>query len=193
MSIISAYTNLKGEKMFFRELETKDILLKNIGHDDAEFVLKQFSTDEVNTYLFDMEPMASVEEAEEMIDFYCEKEPRSWHRWILVLKENGQKIGTCGFHNWKRETSETDIGYDLQPEYWRKGYMSLCMVSILKFAKEEMKVSHVYAHIAVGNTASEKLAEKSGFIKTGKTYYEVFRGQKYLHNIYALDFKEGMK
>jgi ribosomal-protein-alanine N-acetyltransferase len=177
--------------MFFKELETKEILLKNIGQDDAEFAFRQFSTDEVNTYLFDMEPMASIEEAKEMIDFYCEKEPRGWHRWILVLKENGEKIGTCGFHNWNRETYETDIGYDLQPEYWRKGYMSMCMAKILEFAKDEMKVLHVYAHIADGNTASEKLAEKFGFVKSGTTCYEEFRGQKYLHNVFRLDFEKG--
>lgn len=58
----------------------------------------------------------------------------------MVLKENGEKIGTCGFHRWNRETGEIEVGYDLQPSYWRKGYTTEALTSIMKFAVEEMKV-----------------------------------------------------
>lgn len=39
-----------------------------------------------------------MEQAQKWIDFYLESEPRNQHRWIMVLKENSEKIGTCGFH-----------------------------------------------------------------------------------------------
>jgi RimJ/RimL family protein N-acetyltransferase len=79
----------------FTDLETERLFLECIGYDDAEFFYKQFSTDEVNQYLFDVEPFSSVEEAQEWIGFYVESEPRNQHRWIIVLKENGE-TGSAG-------------------------------------------------------------------------------------------------
>jgi ribosomal-protein-alanine N-acetyltransferase len=171
----------------FVDLETDRLILKCVGNDDVDFFYKQFSTGEVNQYLYDAEPCSSVKQAQEWIDLYLESEPRNQHRWIMVLKENGEKIGTCGYHCWKRESCEIEMGYDLQPSYWRKGYMSEALTAIIKFAAEEMKVKKIYAHISVDNIASIKIAEKMGFVKTGEQYYEVFRGEKYLHDVYCYD------
>ena len=173
--------------MFFIELETQRLLLKNIGYEDAEFMYKEFSTDEVNTYLFDAEPISSLEEAMELIDFYVQDEPRDQHRWILILKELNEKIGTCGFHSWNRRFGSVEIGYDLQPDLWRKGYMSEALSEIISFAKNEMKVKSITANIAQDNAASMGIAAKLGFHRTENTYFEDFRGRKYLHYIYQLD------
>lgn len=174
----------------FRDLETERLRLKCIDYDDTAFFFRQFSNDEVNRYLYDAEPCASEDEAEKWISLFLEDEPRNQHRWVLVLKENGEKIGTCGFHRWNRETGEAEMGYDLQPLYWRKGYMTEALNEIVDFAFTEMNVKSIYAHISVDNTASQKTAEKLGFVKTGEQYFEEFHGEKYLHDIYALSKKD---
>lgn len=169
----------------YTNLETERLVLKCIGYDDVDFILKQFSTEEVNRYLYDAEPLNSKEEAEEIIDFYLEPKPKDQHRWILILKENNVKIGTCGFHCWNRASGEVELGYDLQPEYWRQGYMSEALAEIMNFAKEKMQIKKVYAHIYPKNLASVGIAEKMGFERTGEQYYEIFRGEKYLHDIFC--------
>ncbi len=169
----------------FTNLETKRLVLKCIGYEDVDFILKQFSTNEVNQYLYDAEPISSKEEAKEIIDFYMEPEPRDQHRWIIILKENNEKIGTCGFHCWNNATGEVELGYDLQPGYWRRGYMNEALTEIMNFAKEKMQIGKVYAHIYPKNLASVGIVEKMGFERTGEQYYEVFRGEKYLHDIYC--------
>ena len=171
----------------FIDIETERLYLKSIGQEDVEFFYKQFSTDEVNQYLYDSEPCSSMEQAQEWVNFYMQSEPRNHHRWIMVLKENGEKIGTCGFHCWNREKGEIEMGYDLQPAYWRKGYTSEALTAIIRFAAEEMKVKKIFAHISVDNIASARISEKLGFVKTGEQYYEEFRGEKYLNDIYCLD------
>lgn len=45
----------------FIDIETERLYLKSIGQDDVEFFYKQFSTDEVNQYLYDSEPCSSME------------------------------------------------------------------------------------------------------------------------------------
>lgn len=179
----------KGEYiMFFHEIETERLVLKNISYEDRNFILDHFSNDTINRYLFDAEPLSSLDEADEIIDFYIQPEPRIQHRWILTLKDNGEKIGTCGFHYWDKNKSCVDIGYDLQEKYWGQGLMSETLKPILDFAKHDMKVSQVRAHIYIGNPKSIRLVERFGFTFNGETELCQFRGQQYLHHIYTLDF-----
>jgi ribosomal-protein-alanine N-acetyltransferase len=171
--------------MFFKELKTDRLLLRNLAKDDAAFLLKEFSNPKVNAHLFDTEPLSTIEEANRIIDFYLEEEPRCQHRWILVLKDTGEAIGTCGFHRWHKENATVEMGYDLQPAYWNRGYMTEALSEILSFAKKQMQVKTIEAHIAEGNIASERIVKKLGFMKSDVTYYEVFKGEKYLHSVYV--------
>ena len=86
--------------MFFKELETDRLYLKNLTWDDTAFIFAQFSNDQVNRYLFDAEPLTDLQGAEEIIQMFVEPEPRPHHRWVLIRKADGAKLGTCGFHCW---------------------------------------------------------------------------------------------
>ena len=174
--------------MLFKELETDRLLLKCISSEDRGFLLTQFSCDEVNRYLFDAEPLADIQDADEIIDFYIQPEPRNQHRWILIRKDDRAKLGTCGFHCWNRTDNCCDVGYDLYPDFWGNGYMSEAMQAILSFAKDEMGIKRIDACIYIENDASLKLAKNLGFVFKGKMRDEIFRGIAYPHKILTLDF-----
>ena len=163
-------------------------MLKTISSQDREFVLRQFSNDDVNQYLFDAEPLGSLEEADELIDFYLQPEPRNQQRWVLCRKQDGAKIGTCGFHCWDKNTGRCETGFDLEPAYWGQGYMQEAMQTILAFARNEMNVNRVDACVYGQNKRSAALAEKLGFHFSGQTKDEVFRGKAYEHKIFVLEF-----
>ena len=173
--------------MLFHELETNRLLLKNISSDDREFIFEQFSDEEVNKYLFDAEPLVDIRGADEIIDFYVQPEPRQQHRWILVKKDTGAKIGTCGFHCWDINNETCDVGYDLKAEYWNKGYMSEAMKEIISFANSNMKIKRINACIYTNNHRSISLAQKLGFNFCGQMKNELFRGKEYEHKIFVLD------
>lgn len=175
--------------MFFTELETERLLLKIIDEDDAEFILRQFSNDDVNRWLFDAEPYTCIEDAEDIIRYYNEEEPRNQNRWIMIRKDDGEKVGTCGFHCWNRDLRTCELGYDLYPTYVKNGYMSEALSAILRFASDEMKVKTIEAHIADGNMDSVKTALRQGFTDSKRTYMEIFRGKEYLHHIYVRNFE----
>jgi Acetyltransferases, including N-acetylases of ribosomal proteins len=172
--------------MFFNELETDRLFLKNISMYDREFILEQFSNIEVNRYLFDAEPLIDILGADEIIDFYVQPKPRAQHRWILVRKSDGTKIGTCGFHCWDKLNGCCDIGYDLYPDYWGKGYMGEALRAICAFARSNMKLRSINAGISVNNEKSIKLAEKLGFTFNGSIKNGNFRGEAYPHKIFVL-------
>lgn len=171
--------------MLFKDIETQRLFLKNIGTDDREFIFSQFSNEVVNKYLFDAEPLTDIEGADEIIKFYIEPEPRLQHRWVVVRKQDDIKMGTCGFHCWSQEDGKVDIGYDMGEEFWGNGYMQEAMRHIIKFAIKDMKVKEINACIYFDNERSIQLVEKLGFILAGSSY-EIFRNEKYLHNIYTL-------
>ena len=126
--------------MLFRPLSTPRLLLKNIGPEDEDFLLRQFSNEEVNRFLFDAEPFSTPADARELIAFYTAPEPRNRHRWVLVDRAAGEKLGTCGFHVWNREASACEMGYDLYPTHWHRGYMREALAAILAFARNDMGV-----------------------------------------------------
>lgn len=172
--------------MFFKELETERLILKNISAEDREFIFEQFSNASVNQYLYDAEPLVDLQGADEIIDFYLQAEPRPQHRWILNTK-SGIKIGTCGFHCWNQVEGICEIGYDLNLDFEGNGYMIEAIRAIIRFAKIEMKLKSINACIYVGNKKSIKLAEKAGFIYHGETMSAVFREAVYPHKIFSLD------
>lgn len=171
--------------MLFKDLQTERLMLKNISEEDTDFILRVFSNNNVNRYLYDAEPLTNIEEATEIVDFYLQPEPRGHHRWIVIDKESGSKMGTCGVHCWDKKEGKVDIGYDLIPDFWGKGFMQEAIKEIIQFAKDEMNIKEVNANIYIDNASSTKLVEKMGFTIAG-TYNEIFRGEKYLHNRYSL-------
>lgn len=172
--------------MLFHNLETERLILKNIGTEDRDFIFKEFSNDDINKYLFDAEPFTSVEDADELIKYYLEMEPRNQHRWILVRKEDGEKIGTCGFHCWNRERGYCEVGWDLYPDFWKQGYMSEAVGEILKFAKENMSLKEIEADVYSENVNSIAMAQRFNFVDSGNTKVYTFRGEDYIHKTFLL-------
>lgn len=171
--------------MFFNNIETDRLILKNIGIDDRNFIFSQFSDDVVNRYLFDAEPVTDMQGADEIIAFYVQPEPRLQHRWIIMKKSDGIKMGTCGFHCWNKTDGNVEVGYDLKEEFWGNGYMQEAMKAIITFAKEEMYIKEISACIYIDNRRSIRLVENLGFVLSG-SIYELFGNKEYLHKKYSL-------
>jgi ribosomal-protein-alanine N-acetyltransferase len=172
--------------MFYRELETERLFLRNISIEDREFIFSQFSNNEVTKYLYDAQPVIDIQGADEIINDYLKPEPRGHHRWIIVRKNDNKKIGTCGFHCWDTTLNQCDIGYDLYPDFQRMGYMFEALQEIINFAWNDMKVTCINACIYVDNLPSIRLVEKLGFVYNGQVEDTLFRGTIYHHRIYNL-------
>lgn len=173
--------------MLFKELETDRLLLKNISKEDNTFILSQFSDNDVNKYLYDAEPMMDITEADSLIDFYLQPEPRGQHRWILIRKSDGTKMGTCGFHCLDMIYKKIDIGYDLKKGFWGNGYMQEALKAAINFVLLTFDIHQIDAHIYHKNEKSIILAEKLGFSFYNEAEICEFRDQPYLHHIYTLN------
>lgn len=171
--------------MLFNDIKTERLVLKNITIDDRNFIFNQFSDDVVTKYLFDREPVTDMEGADEILTFYIQPEPRLQHRWVIVRKSDGMKMGTCGFHCWNQKDCKVEVGYDLKEAFWGNGYMQEAIKEIIAIAIGAMNIKEINACIYIENQRSIHLAENLGFVLSGSSC-ELFREKEYLHNRYSL-------
>ncbi|WML49215.1 GNAT family N-acetyltransferase [Neobacillus sp. PS3-34] len=160
--------------MDFPELETKRLKLVELKKEHAMDFFAILSLDEVTRH-YGMDKLASVEDAEHIIELmqtnYVEKRGC---RWGIVLKETGELIGTAGLNALMLKNKRAEIGYEIHPEHWRKGYASEALRGILEYSFTSLGLERMGAVVYPENQASYQLLEKLGFQKEGML-------RKYMH------------
>ncbi|MGN7763373.1 GNAT family N-acetyltransferase [Paenibacillus helianthi] len=171
----------------FPILETERLILRQLKQDDAREVFQYFSLDEV-TKFYDLESFTTINQAEALIGRWNQKfEENQGFRWGITLKSDHRVIGTCGFHGWMKKHSKAEIGYELTPEYWRKGIMTEANQKIIEFGFNELRLNRIEAFVEPENLSSRKVLEKKGFCEEGVLKEHYFWGNRFVDVvIYAL-------
>jgi ribosomal-protein-alanine N-acetyltransferase len=175
--------------MILNDLETTRLILKCISEEDVDFIYQQFSDPEVNQFLFDAEPVKDYPEALDIVQMYTQQKRITAYRWIILLKSTNIKIGTLGFHFWNNEQGICEIGYDLQPAYWSKGYSKEAVSAMLDYLVPALKLRTVTATIYEMNFGSLALVKSLGFYDSLQRKTYLFHDQEYLHQIHRRDFQ----
>ncbi|SDS12259.1 ribosomal-protein-alanine N-acetyltransferase [Paenibacillaceae bacterium GAS479] len=151
----------------FVALNTPRLHLRRLKLEDAPDMYAYFSLDEVTEY-YDLETFTELRQAEEQIRRFNERIDSGISlRWGITLRGEDRLIGTCGYHNWQREHSRAEIGYELHPHFWQKGYMTEAVSAILEFGFESMGLNRAEAFIDPDNISSRRLLEKCGLKEEG--------------------------
>lgn len=167
------------------DLRTPRLSLRAIGRSDRDFILKHFSDPVVNEFLFDAEPLGSLKEADELIDFYLAGAASHNHRYIM-RDERGTPIGTVGFHCYDPKRRSIDLGYDLEPGYFRRGYATEAVGAVLAYLWGGLPLERIEACIYPDNAASVALVRKFNF-EEDRSVTLSFRGADYVHTVYAAE------
>ena len=160
----------------FPNLETERLYLRRLINEDVNEVFALRSNKKVMQYI--PRPIAtSKEDALEHIAMIDAKiENNEGINWAITLKDNPKLIGIIGHYRIKPEHFRAEIGYMLLPEYQGKGIIVEAIKVTLNYAFEIMKLHSIEAIIDPENYASEKVLQKSGFVKEAhlkeNEYYE---------------------
>ncbi len=133
-------------------------------------------------------PVISVPIVEAMI----ERSIRRWaagelSRWAVALQRDDQVVGTCGFNEWSQVHRWAELAFDLARAHWDKGLMRQAVAAVLQWTFRQDQVDRVHAFVRVDNRRSERLLERSGFVREGcLRSYRVCRGQPHDFHIYGL-------
>ncbi len=175
------------ENMFFPDIETDRLILRKFQHKDLQFIFNHFSNNDVCKYLYDNEPLRSIEEAKEIMAFYEDQENKTHNRWMIINKQDNNRMGTCGFHCWDKQNNIAEIGYDLTKMYWGQGYMTEALTSILNHGFQNLGLNRVQAFVSIENESSSKLLLKLGFKNEGIIREKhLYRGEYYDHFCFSL-------
>lgn len=162
----------------FPVLESDRLNLIDLNQSHAVHLFNQFSREDVTRY-YGMDPLTTMEQAEKMITNMNKgfTEKRS-ARWGIQLKETGELAGTIGLNNLQLWSKKCEVGYDLHPDFWGKGYVKEALEKVLSHCFETLELSRVGAVTFPDNEASWKLLLKMGFEKEGLLRSYLYQGGK---------------
>lgn len=108
-------------------------------------------------------------------------------KWGVALQQDDQLVGTCGFNEWSQVHRWAELAYDLAQAHWGKGLMRQAVAAVLRWTYRQDQVDRVHAFVRIDNRRSERLLERSGFVREGcLRSYRVCRGKPHDFYIYGL-------
>lgn len=155
----------------FPIIETGRLILREFRTSDAQAVYDIFSRDAVTMhYVF--EAMRSVDEARKLVKARIGAHAKGTGiRWAIVLRDQGDTVvGSCGYYSPNRAFHSVELGYDLHPQFWRRGIMTEALAAIFDFAFGDAFIFHlnrIEALTELDNEASIRLLTKLGFQEEG--------------------------
>jgi ribosomal-protein-alanine N-acetyltransferase len=94
--------------------------------------------------------------------------------WGLWLKHPGAEnddglrlIGSAGVFSVDPSARSCGLGYELDPEYWRRGLMTEALRAVLDFAFVELDMNRVQTLLVPRKMPARLVVERLGFVKEG--------------------------
>jgi ribosomal-protein-alanine N-acetyltransferase len=146
----------------FPTLETARLILREINHDDASGIFKNFSDPDVSSWFLE-QSFTEMEQATQIIDeFNRDFAQETGLTWAITLKGNSACVGTCGYGE-IGSSGLGEIGFDLAKELWGKGIMSEALVTAIDYGFAILNLIKVEAHTYSSNSRAIRLLDKLGF------------------------------
>lgn len=145
-----------------KKYETKRLILKPTGIEDASFILKLLNSPGWLEHIGDRNVYSEIEAINyiqnKMLPQYEEK---GFGNYTLIRKEDGFKLGTSGIYS-RPGLKDVDIGFSVLPEYTGKGYSYEAAVKMMWLAEYEFRIDKITALTTRANIASQNLIKKLG-------------------------------
>lgn len=134
------------------------------------------------------------EEVRQFVQMFLDhqkQQPRIKFQLAVTLKPTGQLIGNCGVRRDSPESHEGDIGYELDPRFWGKGYATEAARAVLRFGFTHMHLQRITAWCVAENVGSAHVLEKLG-MRQKRRYRDrqYFKGRWWDTLLYAILYDE---
>jgi RimJ/RimL family protein N-acetyltransferase len=151
----------------FPTLETKRLLLKELGPEEMKEIFTTCSDEEIMG-LYGYTTNEEVETEKNKFELGMTTYRTSFKSFLIEEKSSGNIIGRSGFHNWYDMHKRAELGYALSDESAkRKGYTTEAVRAIIKYGFEEMDLNRIEAFVGPHNTPSLKIVRGLGFTEEG--------------------------
>lgn len=153
-------------------LETERLLLRPMRQEDAPALFAIYGDPEVMRYAGD-EPFPDEATIVVMLQSVARLLAAGESlEWAVVERASGQLVGTCGLHGFDQATDAAEVGCLLARTAWGRGLMREALLTLFRYAQDELGVRLLRADIDAPNLRSIRLFAGLGFVHTGDTLYE---------------------
>jgi ribosomal-protein-alanine N-acetyltransferase len=165
------------------ELRTPRLILRPFREDDIDRLAEL--TANPDFMRFTLGPYTR-EQTQGALDKFLSREKAGLPSpFAVVLRENTEVLGYCGFLEHPEVPGEVEIGYRLDPVHWNRGLITEAARAVRDHAFEDLKLPRIISLIHPENIPSRRVAEKNGM----KVEKEItFRGFPTL--VYAITREE---
>ena len=169
-------------------LQTSRLALREYTEDDAPAVLAyQRDPRYLRYYPWEDRTIEDVRRfVRTFIDWRSES-PRRRFQLAVLLRSSGLLIGSCGVRRKPDDDTEADIGFELSPEHWGRGYATEAATAMAGFAFRELGVRRLSSWCIADNTASARVLEKLGMLlESRQPAAEHFKGRDWDTLLYGM-------
>ena len=89
------------------------------------------------------------------------------YSFVIIDATTRQFLGGCGINGVNRGHRFANLGYWIRTSATRKGAATAASKLLARFGFEELKLIRIEIVVAIGNKASERVAEKLGALREG--------------------------
>ncbi len=174
------------------QLTTERLVLRDFVESDWEAVLA-YQQDPLYLRYYEWTSRTAEEVRAFMKRFLDQQRqvPRIKFQFAVTLKSSGQLIGNCGIRRDSPEAREADMGYELDPNHWRKGYATEAAGAVLDFGFSSMDLQRVTAWCIADNVASARVLEKIGMkLEKRMRHHQYFKGRWWDTLWYAIRYED---
>ncbi|MCC6612806.1 MAG: GNAT family N-acetyltransferase [Anaerolineae bacterium] len=177
MTIDAAFTQ-------FPVLSTRRLHLRAIQPTD-EAALFAIKSNPAVTHPYGRTPHASLEDTRAWMQrIHGNFERREGLVWAITFQGDETVIGTVLLWNFDEAYQCGEIGYELDPAYWRQGIMAEVVPVILRYGFTALDLHRIEAVTSAENVPSGGLLRKLGFALEGTLRQRQFFAGRYEDQLY---------
>lgn len=123
---------------------------------------------------------------QQFVDWQAES-PRRRVQLAVTLRREGTLIGSAGVRRMPADDTEADVGYELDPAHWGKGYATEAASAMASFAFREWGLRRLSSWCVAENAASARVLEKLGMTLESRHVGALrFKGRAWDTLLYAM-------
>lgn len=148
--------------MKYQTFETERLFLRPTNEEDAALTHRLYNTQEFLQFVGDRN-LHTEEDALEYLRnrAFPQIEQRGYGNYTVILKDGGEKVGSCGLYH-REGVTGVDIGFAYLPEFYGRGYGYEAAKAILDAGFIDFGLEEISALTVQENISSRKLIEKLG-------------------------------
>jgi [ribosomal protein S5]-alanine N-acetyltransferase len=151
------------EHLGTKELETKRLILRRFTINDAEFIFKNWASDDEVTKYLTWPSHKNINETISIREKWMkEYEKKDFYQWAIVFKEINEPIGSISVVKQSDDIKMVHIGYCIGKKWWNKGITSEALKTLIKFFLEDVGVNRIESRHDPNNPNSGKVMVKCG-------------------------------